>query len=323
MKAKKVYESIEDILRPKNEEEIQEAFRERHKMSWEKYKKYAEELESHGVEILELYSLSINEMTIKVYAVFSGNWEIGKVLTKRDAMAMIQTHKQYSYEQHDYHISEDHAYLYPSTVRDLVFRLRMGIKQSPEFHDANYGGTTIKWDNPEYIAWRESPEGKVVRDRELQQWINREKERKIDEGIENILKPKSKEEIEKNWPEDWDVTSKQFLNTWKQLKNLGVNIIGTQTAIRFETGDNDDGRKQFRRSLEYIVYGFYVFRGNNGIIRVLTEKDAKKLSDAMKNLDYTKQEYSYRPEKIFLDYLEARNYVLKKPRPAHSFRRRN
>lgn len=300
MKAKKVYESIEDVLRPKNEEEIQAAFRERHKMSWEKYKKYAEELESYGVEILELYSLRINEMTIKVYTVFSGNWGFGKVLTKKDAMAMIQTHKQYSYEQHEYHISEDHAYLYPSAVRDLVFRLRMGIKQSSEFHDANYGGNTFKWDNPEYKAWRESPEGKAAQDRELQQWINREKKEKIDEGVKNILKPKSKEEIKKNWPEKWIVTYKQFMDTWEQLNDLNINIIGTQTVTIGGA------------HMEFIVHGFYVFKGNNGITRVLSLKDAKNLIDVLKKIDYTNQEYSTRPERIFLDYHEARNYINKR-----------
>jgi len=300
MKARKVYESIEDVLRPKNEEEIQAAFRERHKMSWEKYKKYAEELESFGVEILELYSLRINEMTIKVYTVFSGNWGFGKTLTKKDAMSMIQTHKQYSYEQHEYHISEDHAYLYPSQVRELVFRLRMGVKQSPEFHSPNYGGNTFKWENPEYKEWRETPEGKAAQDKELQKWINREKEEKIDEGVEDILKPKSKEEIKKNWPKDWSVTSKEFLNTWKQLEDLGANIVGTQTVTI--------GGKH----LKYIVYGFYVFRGSNWVARVLTKEDAEKLSETMENLDYTKQEYSYRPEKIFLEYSEARNYVSKR-----------
>ncbi|NMC58864.1 MAG: hypothetical protein GYA51_05690 [Candidatus Methanofastidiosa archaeon] len=300
MKAKKVYESITDVLKPKTDEEIHAAFRQRHQMSWEKYLKYAEELESRGVEILELYSLRIHEMTVKIWTVFSGNWQMGRALTKKDAMSMIQVHKQYSYEDYDYHMSEDHAYLTPHQVRNLVYKFRMGIKQMQDVHSPDYT-SGFKWDNPEYKQWQSSPEGKAASAREWERYkIEKERGPKIDEGSEDVLKPKTTEEITKNWPKDWNVTPEEFLNTWKQLEDLGVNLIGTQTVTI--------GGKH----LEYVVYGFYVFRGNNGVARVLTEKDAKELSDDMERLDYTKQEYSYRPEKIFLDYSEARNYIAKR-----------
>jgi len=303
MKAKKVYESIEDVLKPKNEEEIKEAFRERHKMSWEKYLKYAEELESFGVKILELYSLRINQMTIQVWSVFSGNWQFGKALTKKDAMSLIQVHKQYSFENHDYHMSDDHAYLYPSAVRELVYRLRSGIKHSSEFHSDEYNSMYHKWDNEDYKKWRESPAGKEAWNKELEQYKRRsegEEKEKIDEGAEDLLKPKSKEEIKKSWPEKWRVTYKQFMDTWEQLDMLNVNIIGTQTVTIGGA------------HMEFIVHGFYVFKGSNGITRVLTLEDAKNLIDVLKNIDYTNQEYSTRPERIFLDYHEARNYINKR-----------
>jgi hypothetical protein len=69
MKAKFVYESIADLLKPKSEEELDSLFIEYTGINFKDYKKLAKELEDLGVEIKELLGKS-HQMIIKVYMLF-------------------------------------------------------------------------------------------------------------------------------------------------------------------------------------------------------------------------------------------------------------
>lgn len=153
MKAKFINESIVDILKPKDKKEIEDAFREKTRMSWEKYEHYAQILKDHGIEIQEMFSTRIYQMVITVFSVYADTWNFGRTLTRKDALSLIQSHKQYSYGSRGYKISKDHTYLYPNEVRNLAHRLKFNIQYSTEYTTGDYINITDKHTHRDYQKW--------------------------------------------------------------------------------------------------------------------------------------------------------------------------
>jgi hypothetical protein len=295
MKAKYIYESVSDVLVPKTEEQMHQDFREKMKMSWDKYVQYAEELKKLGIKINELWSWRINKMEIETYKAFAENWNIGTAMTKEDALAMIQAHKQYSYENHTYKIEPDHAYVDPRELKRLILKLSMRVNQSTKYVSDKTSSIRNKHDYPEYDEWFTKNHDKIVK-----RWKQEsEEEDQIDESVTDVLKPKSEEDVRKNWPNK-DISYDKFMNVKKRLEELGVNV----RAIKpWGFGGN---------AYYYDVAAFGVLRGNVQFIRTLRLEDAKNLIRAMKKIEYSKTEYFIDDkERTMLDYSEAVKYLKK------------
>jgi len=178
MRAKFINENVTDILKPKNKEEMDAAFREKVHMSWDKYQYYLKELEATGVEILEPWSWRIYKATIKAYKVYKSNWNIGTTLTKKEAIGMAESHKQYSFDTAPYRIDGDnHEYVSPEEIKKLIARRRMKFKTSPEYSTDKFSNVNDKYDYPEYGEWEEAN-----RDAITARWKQKaEDSKKIDE----------------------------------------------------------------------------------------------------------------------------------------------
>ena len=187
MKAKFIRESVTDVLKPKPKEEMDILFKEKMRMSWDKYLSYANQLKELGVTITELWSWRIEQMTIKTYKVYVNNWNFGTAVTPENARALMQTHKQYSLEDGPYHIDEDHAYLDIHKMKQLINKLRLKINQSTKYVSDDFANTTYKYDYPGYYEWYNKNADEIhamFKKRE-------EEKKKIEEGsLGDILKPK-------------------------------------------------------------------------------------------------------------------------------------
>lgn len=289
----KIGESVSDVLKPKSEEELHKDFREKMRMSWDKYLYYANELKALGVKINQLWSWRINKMEIETYKAFAENWNIGTALTKEDALSMIQAHKQYSYENHTYKIEPDHAYVDPHDLKKLIFKLRAKIQHSTKFVSDKVSNLRDKHDYEDYHKWRDDNADKI-----RSEWMSR-REEPIDESLESVLKPKEEEEIIKNWPKNWEVTYKQFMKTKEQLEEMGVNIL------RLDKSHVGPG-------IIFRCKGFQIFHGNTGILRILTKKDAEEALEILSEVNYDNNDFSITDETIHLYYDEARNYVVRR-----------
>jgi len=150
---KLVCESIEDVLKPKSQEEIEKHFKKTSGITFDEYKKLAKQLEILGVEIEEMWSWTINQMVIKTYNAYCQNWNIAKCAREKDALAIIAAHKQFTYEDDSYHISEDHAFLTVNKLKRLIIKLLTSAKYSTEFGSKQSSDLNYKHDIPEYKEW--------------------------------------------------------------------------------------------------------------------------------------------------------------------------
>jgi hypothetical protein len=294
MKAKKVYESVSDTLTPKSSEELNAAFKPYAKMSWEKYLQYAKELESFGVKINELWSWRINKMEIETYRAFAENWNIGTAVTKQDALAMIQAHKQYAFENHTYKIEPDHAYLDPRDLKKLLYKLRIKVQHSTKYINDKTSSIQNKHDYPEYDEWFKNNHETIVK-----RWKQEsEEENKIDENVNDILKPKTKEDVRKDWPTNNIASYDEFMDVKQRLEDLGVEVMSIKPW--------GFGMKNFY----YEVHAFGVVRGNVQFVRTLRLEDAENLIKTMQGIEYTNIDFSIdKKERVMLDYQEAINYL--------------
>jgi len=290
-----VNESVSDVLIPKDEKELEKLFRPHAKMSWNKYLQYAKELENLGVKINQLWSWRIHKMEIETYRAFAENWNIGTALTKQDALAMIQAHKQYSYENHTYKIEPDHAYVDPHDLKNLILKMRLKIHQSTKYINDKVYNLRDKRDYPEYDEWYHKNR-ELVDKRRMERWT---KEEEIDESVESVLRPKEEKEIIKDWPKDWEVTYKQFMKTKEQLEDMGVNVL------RLDKSHVGPG-------VIFRCKGFQIFHGNTGILRLLTKKDAEEVVNILSEVNYDNNDFNITDEIIHLYYDEARNYVVRR-----------
>jgi hypothetical protein len=117
----------------------------------------------------------------------------------------------------------------------------------------------------------------------------------VEENIKDILKPKSDEEIEKDWPQNSRASYKLVKRTKDELEKLGVNV-----------------KKISGYSADFDISGFLIFRASSSVMRVLTKEDAEQVVEALKKVDYKKDVYEIQEENIYLSFNEARNYISKK-----------
>jgi hypothetical protein len=117
----------------------------------------------------------------------------------------------------------------------------------------------------------------------------------VEENIKDILKPKSDEEIEKDWPQNAPASYKLVKRTKEELEKLGVNV-----------------KRISGYSADFDVRGFIIFKANSSVMRVLTRADADQVVESLKKVDYRKDTYTIEEDNIYLSFNEARNYISKK-----------
>lgn len=291
MRAKFIYENVSDVLKPKTKEEIEANFKEQMRISMDKYKMYAKQLEDLGVEIQELWSWRIKKMTIKTYKAYAQNWNIGTAATKENALAMMQTHKQYSLEGFDYHIDDDHAYLDLKDIKNLIRKLQLNIQHTTKYASDSFSNLNTKHNYPEYKEWRDRNWDEIFK-RDKEEW---EKSNKVEESIKDVLKPKSDKDIEKGWPND-NVSYKSFKKVLNHLKKMGINIRGVSTTF----------------GIDFVVNGYYLIRNNVGVMRVMTYDDAQKLINAIDAVSYQTTDFKIDDETMHVSFEEAKNYLKKR-----------
>jgi len=115
----------------------------------------------------------------------------------------------------------------------------------------------------------------------------------IEENIKDILKSKSDEEIEKDWPQNAHVSYKLFKRTKEELEKLGVKV-------------------KFSDVGDFTVSGFIIFRANSSVMRVLIKEDADQVVESLKKVDYRNARFEIQEDNIYLSFNEARNYINKK-----------
>jgi len=209
MRARFLNENVSDVLKPKSQEELNKAFREGAKMSWDKYLMYIKQLEDTGVEVIEPWSWRINKATIKVFKVFKNNWNVGTTATKEDALAMIQMHRQYSHDDDSYTISnDDHEFLDPKQIKKLIAKRRMKIANSTKFVSDKFSDRKYTSGNLDYKKW-EKENWEDIWAKRKEDW---EKEDIIDENFADVLAPKSKDQIIKDSDLDPEVIN--YLLKW-------------------------------------------------------------------------------------------------------------
>jgi len=122
-------------------------------MTFKEYEKLIDELKEQGVEIINIWNTRINETEIKAFTVYSHNWAIGKCLRKKDALALINAHKQYTYNNTSYKTEEDHEYIDPIKIKSILIKLKSNIQYSTKYA-GDFFNLSDKYQDPEYNEWR-------------------------------------------------------------------------------------------------------------------------------------------------------------------------